>query len=114
MSTPGSRPRPALIWVIRCLGVAPPVPNATMWLPSAEAPALVPATIAPARCRAAIARPSRVPAMTLDRRSWLPPVMKMPLASAMVSTTPASSASSRVNGRSARTSVTPMAWNSET
>jgi hypothetical protein len=30
MSTPGSRPSPALIWVILCFGVAPLVPKATM------------------------------------------------------------------------------------
>jgi hypothetical protein len=46
-SAPGSSPRPALIWVMRCFGVAPLVPKATMWLAMAEAPALVPAMIAP-------------------------------------------------------------------
>ena len=69
MITAGSRPRPALIWVIRCLGVVPLVPNATMWLLIAEAPALVPATIVPWRCRSMTARPSAVPPITLERRS---------------------------------------------
>ena len=41
MMTPGSRPSPALICVIRCLGVVPLVPKATMWLLIADAPALV-------------------------------------------------------------------------
>ena len=81
MITPGSRPRPALIWVMRCFGVVPLVPNATMWLLMAEAPALVPATISPCRCRSMMARPRAVPPITLERRSWLPPVMKMPVAS---------------------------------
>ena len=81
MITPGSSPRPALICVIRCLGVVPLVPKATMWVLMADAPALVPATIAPCLWRSMIARPSAVPPITLDRRSWLPPVMKMPVAS---------------------------------
>ena len=107
MITPGSRPRPALIWVIRCLGVAPLVPKATMWLLMAEAPALVPATITPCRWRSMIARPSPVPPITLDSRSWLPPVMKMPVASRTASIAAGSLASSRVNGRRPRTSGMP-------
>ncbi len=81
MSTPGRSPRPALICVMRCFGVAPLVPKATMWLAMAEAPALVPATMAPCRWRSTIARPRSVPPITLERRSWLPPVMKMAVAS---------------------------------
>ena len=40
--TPGRTPRPAAIWAIRCLGVAPDAPNAIMWLDIADAPAEVP------------------------------------------------------------------------
>ena len=47
MITPGSTPRPAAIWAIRCLGVAPDAPNAIMWLLIADAPADVPAITAP-------------------------------------------------------------------
>ena len=36
--TPGSTPRPAAIWAIRCLGVAPLAPNAIMWLDIALRP----------------------------------------------------------------------------
>ena len=60
MTTPGRSPSPALIWVMRCLGEVPLVPNATMWLLIAEAPALVPAMIVPWRCRSMIARPRAV------------------------------------------------------
>ena len=47
MITPGRTPRPAAIWAIRSLGVAPDAPNAIMWLLIAEAPAEVPAITAP-------------------------------------------------------------------
>ena len=36
--TPGSTPRPAAIWAMRCFGVAPDAPNAIMWLDIALAP----------------------------------------------------------------------------
>src|SRR5574338_331938 len=111
MMTPGSSPSPALIWVMRCLGVAPLVPKATMWVLRAEAPADVPATMAPRRWRSAKARPSGVPPITLESRSWLPPVMKMPVASSTASRIPGSDASSRLSGRRPRTSVTPREWN---
>ena len=51
---------------------------------------------------------ARVPPITLDRRSWLPPVMKMPVASSSVATRRRSLASSRTSGRRPRTSVMPM------
>ncbi len=59
--TPGRTPRPAAIWAIRCLGVAPDAPNAIMWLDIAEAPAVVPATTAPSRNRSMIASARSVP-----------------------------------------------------
>ena len=43
MTTSRSSPRPAASWVIRCLGVEPPAPNATMCEDWMLAPALVPA-----------------------------------------------------------------------
>jgi hypothetical protein len=47
--TPGRMPRPAAIWTMRCFGVEPLAPNATMCVLIAEAPALVPAITAPSR-----------------------------------------------------------------
>ena len=51
-----------------------------MWLDSALAPALVPATTAPWRNWSSTASASRVPPIVDDSRSWLPPVRKMPVA----------------------------------
>ena len=66
---------------MRCFGVPPEAPNAIMWLDIAEAPAEVPATTAPARKRSSTASARSVPPTVDDRRSWLPPVRKMPVAS---------------------------------
>ena len=108
MSTPGSSPSPALIWVIRCFGVAPLVPNATMWLAMADAPALVPATTAP--CAVAIddrapeqraaddARQAQLVATGHEDRRR---VVTMP-------TSRLSLASSRTSGRMPRTSPIPI------
>ena len=94
--TPGSTPRPAAIWAIRCFGVAPDAPNAIMWLDIADAPADVPATTAPWRNRSSIASARRVPPIVDDSRSWLPPVRKMPVASRTVSAAVSSFAWGRV------------------
>jgi hypothetical protein len=51
--------------------------------------------------------------MTLDSRSWLPPVMKMPVASSTASISRGSFASSRTRGRMPRTSPTPICRNTE-
>ena len=75
------QPRPAAIWAIRCLGVAPDAPNAIMWLLSADAPADVPATTAPCGTGRGSHRPGAVPPIVELSRSWLPPVRKMPVAS---------------------------------
>ena len=80
--TPGRMPRPAAIWTIRCLGVPPLAPNATMWVLIADAPALVPATTEPCRWRPTIAWARLVPPMVELSRSWLPPVRNTPVASA--------------------------------
>ena len=66
---------------MRCLGVAPEAPNAIMCEDTALAPADVPATTAPSRNRSITAAARRVPPSIDDSRSWLPPVMKMPVAS---------------------------------
>src|SRR4051812_39409500 len=106
-----SRPSPAAIWVIRCLGVVPPVPNATMWEDWMLAPADVPATTAPRSCARRTASPTGVPQMTAESLSWFPPVMKTPLASSMTLTRSGSWASSRVSGRQAVTSPAPSRRN---
>ena len=59
---------------MRFLGVGPALPNATMWLAMALAPADVPAITAPRSCARKRASPSLVPATTWVRRDWLPPV----------------------------------------
>ena len=81
-----SKPRPAATWVIRCFGVAPPTPKATMCEDWMLAPALVPAMTTPRSCAARIASPNGVPLMIAESFSWLPPVMKMPVASSSTST----------------------------
>ena len=107
MITPGSTPRPAAIWAIRCFGVAPDAPNAIMWLLIAEAPALVPATTAPCRKRSRIASASRVPPIVEESRSWLPPVMKIPVASPTTWTAASSLACGRVIAWSGWTAAAP-------
>ena len=63
-----------------------------------DAPAEVPPTTAPrswARCSAS---PSGVPGMSWESRSWLPPLMKTPVASSTAATASGSWASSRDAG----------------
>ena len=105
--TPGSSPSPAAIWAIRCLGVAPEAPNAIMWDETADAPADVPATTAPAWNRVEMASASRVPPIVEDRRSWLPPVRNTPLASRIVRAACSSLACVRVTAWSGRTAAAP-------
>ena len=107
MMTPGSTPRPAAIWAIRCLGVAPDAPNAIMWLDIADAPADVPATTAPCWKRSRIASARSVPPIVDDSRSWLPPVRKTPVASRTAITAVSSLACGRVTAWSGRTRLTP-------
>ena len=76
-----------------------------------DAPAEVPPTTAPrswARCSAS---PSGVPGSSWDRRSWLPPLMKTPVAPSTASTAPRSWASSRDAGLTTSTCVAPRRWN---
>ena len=56
--TSRTSPRPAASWVIRCLGVEPPVPKATMCEDWMLAPAQVPPTTTPRACAAMIASPN--------------------------------------------------------
>ena len=94
-----SRPRPAATWVIRCLGVDARPPKATMCEDWMLAPAEVPATTAPRWCASTIASPNGVPLTTADSLSWLPPVMKIPVALSSSATRSGSCASSRLSGR---------------
>src|SRR5689334_12751435 len=112
MTTSRIRPRPAASWVIRCFGVEPPVPKATMCEDWMLAPALVPPTTTPRRWAALMASPNAVPLTIADSLSWLPPVMKMPVTSSSVPTCAGSSASSRLSGRAATTSRAPRRRNS--
>ena len=76
------------------------------------APAEVPATTAPRRWASTIASPNGVPLITAESLSWLPPVMKMPVASSSRATRSGSWASSRLSGRTATTSAAPSLRNS--
>ena len=76
-----------------------------------EAPADVPPTTHPrswARCSES---PSGVPGMSWESRSWLPPVMKTPVASSTAATASGSWASSRVVGLTTSTSEAPRRVN---
>ena len=92
---------------MRCFGVAPDAPNAIMWLDSALAPALVPATTAPWRNWSSTASARRVPPIVDDSRSWLPPVRKMPVAVRMAWAAFSSLAWALVIAWIVRTLVTP-------
>ena len=70
-------------------------------------PALVPATTAPWRNCSRTASASRVPPIVDDSRSWLPPVMKMPVASRSARATVSSLAWARVTAWMVRTLATP-------
>ena len=107
MTVVRSRPSPAATWVIRCLGVAPPGPKATMCDDWMLAPADVPPTTAPRWWARTTASPTGVPQITAESLSWLPPVMKTPLASSTSFTRSGSWASSRLSGRQAMTSPAP-------
>ena len=67
-----------------------------MWVLMADAPALVPATTAPAAWRSWMMWAIRVPPIVELRRSWLPPVRKMPVASRRAWALASSLASARV------------------
>ena len=75
------------------------------------APAEVPATTAPRWCAATIASPTGVPQMIAESLSWLPPVMKTPVASSTALTRSGSWASSRLSGRTGTTSPAPSRRN---
>ena len=78
MITLGSIPRPAAIWAMRCLGVAPLAPNATMWLLIARRTGARAGNdrACPERSQRWPA-PRRVPPIVDESRSWLPPVRKI-------------------------------------
>jgi hypothetical protein len=82
-----------------------------MWLDWMLAPADVPATTTPRSCAARMASDSGVPERIAESLSWLPPVMKMPVASPSRFTSSSSWASSRVSGRTATTSAAPSLRN---
>ncbi len=114
MTQPSTRPSPEASWVIRCLGVAPPLPNATMCDDWKLAPADVPPIVTPRAWASLIASPNGVPLMIAESFSWLPPVMKMPVTSSSRSTYDGSEACSRLSGRAPNTSAAPSRVNSAT
>ena len=91
--------------------MAPDAPNAIMCDEMALAPAEVPATTAPAMKRAMIASARRVPPSIDDSLSWLPPVMKMPVESAMIRAECSSFAWARLTALSGTTSAAPSSVN---
>ena len=111
MITLGSTPRPAARAAIRCFGVPPEAPKAIMWVDIAEAPAEVPATTAPSRKRSITASASLVPPIVEERRSWLPPVRKTPVASRSCRANVSSFAWARVIACSGRTDFVPSSPN---
>ena len=106
--TSGRTPRPAASWAMRCRGDAPLAPKATMWVLIAEAPALVPAITAPAAWRSWMMWAIKVPPIVELRRSWLPPVRKMPVASRRAWALASSLASARVTVWMGRTWWQPI------
>ena len=83
-----------------------------MWLDWMLAPAEVPPTTAPRWCASTIASPTGVPQTIALSLSWLPPVMKMPVAFSRMPTRSGSEASSRLRGRTELTSAAPSVRNS--
>ncbi len=75
------------------------------------APAEVPATTAPRWWAATMASPTGVPLTTAESLSWLPPVMKMPVAPSRRSTSSGECASSRDSGLTWSTSAAPRVRN---
>ena len=76
------------------------------------APADVPPMVTPRPCAATIASPNGVPAITVDSLSWLPPVMKMPVARRARCDSSGSLAWARSSGRTPYTSAAPSLSNS--
>ncbi len=70
-----------------------------MWLDWMLAPAEVPPTVTPLSRAATMASPKGVPAITVESLSWLPPVMKMPVARESGSTYSGEAACARSSGR---------------
>ena len=83
-----------------------------MWLDWMLAPAEVPPTVTPRACAATMASPNGVPAITLESLSWLPPVMKIPVARESGSTYSGEEACARSSGRTPKTSAAPSFVNS--
>ncbi len=91
----------------------PPLsPRAIMCVERSEAPALVPATTMPAAWRRRIAAASAVPPRAEERRSWLPPVMKRPVANSRRSKMSGSAASASSRVRTLSTSTVASGWSS--
>ncbi len=76
------------------------------------APAEVPPTVTPRSRASTIACPNTVPAITVESLSWLPPVMKMPVARSRSATSAGSEAWARSSGRTPYTSAAPSRWKS--
>ncbi len=76
------------------------------------APADVPPTVTPRLRASTMASPKGVPAITVDSLSWLPPVMKMPVARSSSATSSGEEAWARSSGRTPYTSAAPSLWKS--
>ena len=76
------------------------------------APALVPPTVTPLALRKRIILATGVPPSSVEMRSWLPPVKKMPVACSRRCSRPDSWQSRRVSKSIAVTRAAPMSRNS--
>ena len=94
-------------------GTAPSSPFAIMCSDRKAAPAEVPATGTPAALSVRIVRATSVPPSVVARRSWLPPVRKMPVAFTSFSSSSGRSQSARDSKGSARTRPAPSSVNSD-
>ncbi len=85
MTRSGAKPSPWAICTSRRRGVPPLSPIEIMCRERTAAPALVPATTIPAACRRRRVAAIAVPPRAEEMRSWLPPVMKNPVATSRAS-----------------------------
>ena len=105
-------PNPGARRTLLARGDEPSSPNAIMCSLRIPAPALVPATVTPWALRWRTVRATSVPPRMVDRRSWLPPVKKIPVACASRAIRLSSWQSRRVSKSITSTRPTPNSWNS--
>ena len=105
------RPSPGASRTLPEITEEPSSPNAIMCSLRMLAPALVPPTVTPWALRVRTSFATGVPPSSVDRRSWLPPVKKMPVARSSRSSRPGSWQSRRVSKSITETRAAPMSRN---